>query len=194
IVDNFGLFQRDWVYLHKNLSGKYRVTKMSAKDDAFQPLKSSDPNKWGILADGTYMFAGIPLRIELLYTDPDLTDYFLPNGNFGPKTFEAISYLTNSKQGEPSVPYLIPSTQLPQSETQGSIHLDVKGETFTNLPQPAPGYVQRAELESRIFDLLTNDRHPIISLIGRGGIGKTSLALHVLQRVAQGARFDAIFW
>ena len=194
VLDRFVLFQREWAFLHKNLSGKYRVTKMGQIDDCFQPLKGTNPQKWGTLADGTYFFAGRPIRVDLLFTDPDLTDYFLPNGNFQPKTFEVISYLSNSKRAEPSAPYLVPSTQLPQSETQGLKSLGVIGEAFNNLPQPASGYVRRTELEGRILGLIANDRHPIISFVGRGGIGKTSLAIHVLQRVAEDTRFSAVLW
>jgi hypothetical protein len=193
-IDNFPLFRREWVYLHKNLSGKYRVTPISFEANSFRPLKSSEPQKWGILPDGVYIFFGKPVRIELLYSDADLTDYFLPNGNFRSKYFETISYLTNSKRAEPSTLYLIPATQLPKSETEAAELLGVTGETFTNLPQPTQGYVPRVGLEQRLYELLMNDRHPIISLIGRGGIGKTSLALHVLQRIANNTRFTAILW
>jgi len=194
LIDNLDLFQREWVYLYKNLSGKYRVTRISHTGESFQPLKSSDPQKWGALRDGAYYFIGFPVRVDLLYTDPDLTDYFVPNGNFKPKTFETISYLTNSKRLESSTPYLVPSTQLPVSETQGICNLEAGGETFTNLPHLAQGYVRRAGLEDKLLQLLMDDRHPVVSLIGRGGIGKTSLALRVLQRVAQETRFDAILW
>jgi hypothetical protein len=193
-LDCFALFKREWAFLHKNLSGKYRVTKLGQTDEFFQPLKSSNPQKWGTLPDGAYLFAGHPVRVDLLFTDPDLSDYFLPNGNFQAKTFETISYLTNSRRAEASAPYLIPATQLPQSETQGDSTLGVSGESFSNFPQPAPGYVRRMGLEERTFSLVVNDRHPIISLVGRGGIGKTSLAIHVLQKVAQDGRFSAILW
>lgn len=193
-VENFCLFQREWVYLHKNLSGKYRVTKIGTNDISYQPLKSSSPNRWGNLPDGVYIFGSVPVRVDLLFTDPDLTDYFLPNGNFRGKSFETISYLTNSKNAEAGAAYLIPATQLPASETQGAKEIDVTGESFSNLPRLANGYVKRTELEEKLFDLLTNDRHPIVSLIGRGGIGKTSLALDVLHRVCDGAKFSAILW
>ena len=40
-TDNFWLFEREWVYLHRNLSGKYRVTKLSETDRGFDELKSA---------------------------------------------------------------------------------------------------------------------------------------------------------
>ena len=193
-VAGFSLFRREWVYLHKNLSGKYRVTPFGATSDLYQPLKSADPTKWGHLPDGTYFFAGSPIHVELLFTDPDLTDFYLPNGNFRDKEFEVLSYTTNAKRKQSGSPYLLPATQLPSSETQGCRNLSVSGDAFTNLPELPPGYVSRRNLEERLADLLTNDRHPVVSLVGRGGIGKTSLALKVLHQLTHSGRFAAILW
>ncbi len=39
-----------------------------------------------------------------------------------------------------------------------------------------------------------NDRHPIVTLVGRGGIGKTSLALTILHEIAATDRYDIILW
>jgi hypothetical protein len=121
MIDRFSLFGREWAYLHKNLSGKFRVVKVSDSDHNFAPLKSSQPDLWGSLQNGLYIFLGRPCRIELMFTDADLTDFRLPNGNFRMAGFETISYLTDVKQVEGSGPYLIPATQLPSSETQGTL-------------------------------------------------------------------------
>lgn len=194
-LDNFALYSREWAFLHMNMSGKYRVTKLGLTDDIYRPLKSSDPRKWGVLADGLYMFAGAPVRIDLIFTDPDLSDYFLPNGNFKSNGFETISYLTNAKRIESSAPYLMPASTLPASDTQGCEDLDVSGEAFTNIPELAQGYVPRPALEDKLSKILeATDRHPVISLVGRGGIGKTSLALHVLRRISHGTEYAAILW
>jgi hypothetical protein len=90
--------------------------------------------------------------------------------------------------------YVHPPTELPASETTALGALDLHGLTFTNLPPAIPDYVSRATLESELLSVLTNDRHPIVSLIGRGGVGKTSLALEVLHRVTESERFMAILW
>ena len=44
--------------------------------------------------------------------------------------------------------------------------------------------------------LAYDDRYPIITLKGRGGIGKTSLAIEVINQIIheQPDRFDAIIW
>jgi tetratricopeptide (TPR) repeat protein len=49
-------------------------------------------------------------------------------------------------------------------------------------------------LETELLDGLTNDRHPIITLVGSGGIGKTWLTLAVLHQVASEGRYTAILW
>lgn len=195
IAENFSLFERQWAYLHRNLSGKFRVTRISSSDSDFTPLKSRAPNTWGALQDGAYIFLGKPLRVELLFTDADLADLYLPNGNFKAKSFETLSYLTNTKRSEPSTPYLEPSTQLPFSETQGAATLAPTGETFNNLPPLSPSYVRRNGLEAEVRDaLVDHERHPIITLTGRGGIGKTSLALRVLHDLLTSKEFGAILW
>jgi hypothetical protein len=42
--------------------------------------------------------------------------------------------------------------------------------------------------------VLANDRHPIATLVGRGGIGKTSLTLSVLHDLALTGRYQVIVW
>ena len=70
----------------------------------------------------------------------------------------------------------------------------MQGRIFTNLPAATPGYVRRPQLESDVREALMNDRHPLVTLVGRGGIGKTSLALTVLFEIAKTERYDVIVW
>ena len=65
---------------------------------------------------------------------------------------------------------------------------------LTNLPTLAPGYVRRPRLEAEVCASLTNDRHPIVTLVGRGGIGKTSLVLAALREIAKTNCYDVIVW
>ena len=93
-----------------------------------------------------------------------------------------------------SQPFMAPVSELPSSESQGHGCLDLVGETFCNLPPPIKGYVRRRSYEQELMDALLNDRHPVVTLTGRGGIGKTSLALYVLDELTSHNRFDAIIW
>ena len=89
---------------------------------------------------------------------------------------------------------MAPAIDRPASETEGLGRLDLLGQTFINLPPPPIDYVPRPALEQEVEVALRNDRHAIITLVGRGGIGKTSLALSVLQSIAQTNRFAAMVW
>lgn len=191
LIGNFNLFRRSWAYLHQNLSGKYRVTRLTEDTTPFDPMRSTPFEK---LRDGVYVYFGQPRLLELLQSDVDASDFLLPNGNFNGKRFELLSYITGDKEYSSAEPYLAPTTDLPKSETQGMDELDVRGASFSNLP-PAPSeYIHRQELESELSEVLLNDRHPVITLVGRGGIGKTYLALSVLHQIADEGYFEAIFW
>ena len=190
--DNFCLFKRPWAFLYRNLSGKYRVTKLTTPAEEFDTLKTRSANL--TLQDGIYVFMGQMTRVDLLYSDADALDFFLPNGAFNEKNFEAISYVTNSRKYFDSAPYMLPTTPLPVSETQGIGDLEIQGKCFGNLPPIQKGYVQRKTLETELLKALNNDRHPIITLVGRGGIGKTWLTLSVLHNLANDENFAAILW
>jgi hypothetical protein len=83
----------------------------------------------------------------------------------------------------------------PASETEGQGELEIRGEVFTNVPRlPSTTYVSRPRLETEVFEAFTDDRHPIVTLKGRGGIGKTSLTLAVVSKIADIGRFSVIVW
>jgi len=193
-TENFKLFQRPWAFLYRNLSGKYRVTKISNPSSEFEEYKKNQ-FLHVVPSDGVYVWFDQPARVDLMFSSVDAIDFLYPNGKFTEKTFETISYVTSSKSYEDSKPYLKSSTQLPSSETQGFKNLDIQGNSFGNLPPKQIGYIQRPVLENELKQaLLHDDRYPIITLVGRGGIGKTWLTLNVLYDIANLTRFTAILW
>jgi len=195
ISDNFSLFKREWAYLHKNLSGKYRVTRLSETDSQFDILKGSKiPDDLRSLHDGIYVHIGFPCRVDMLESDADATDFFFPNGAFTDTKYELISYLTDSTRNGDSTRYSAPTTALPKSETHGLGQLHVQGNVFGNIPPTPNGYINRIALQRELRECLLDDRHPIITLVGRGGIGKTALALSVLHEVENLERFGAAVW
>ncbi|MDQ3658139.1 MAG: NB-ARC domain-containing protein, partial [Actinomycetota bacterium] len=192
LVDNFLLFQRPWAYLHQKLSGVYRITGLTPDVTQFEHLKSVNTIN---IPDGVYLYLGRPLRVELIRSDVDASDFFFPNGGWNEKRFELLSYLTDERLEEDAAPYMAPTSTLPASKTEGVGKLDPQGKTFGNLPPETKRYVRRDILERELHDeLLKADRHPIVTLVGRGGIGKTSLALSVLHRVANQEKYGAIVW
>jgi len=193
-ISNTPLFQRSWAYLHRNLSGKYRVLPIGGDQTPFGYLKTSDAINLQQLPSGVYVYFDRPRRVELLYSNLDLSDFFFPNGAFNGKRFEYHSLITDDRvDGDASV-YLATASEYPTSETQGVGQLDTVGNVWSNLPTAPTDYVKRPGLEGEIVSALMNDRHPIITLVGRGGIGKTSLALQTLHSVASTDRFYAILW
>lgn len=191
VLDGLSLFKLPWAHLRRNLSGKYLVTDLGNGDTPFEKLRT---NKDFAFHDGIYMAAGSPRLIGLLSTDDDVRDFFLPNGGATNRRYEVLSYITDNKLTVPIDDYAAPPSALPPSETEGRGALEPAGNVFTNLPPDTTGYIQRPELEQSLEDLLMNDRHPVITLVGRGGIGKTSLALHVLHSAAETDRYFSIIW
>ena len=190
---SFSLFKREWTYLHRNLSGKYRVTELTASGHTFDHLKSTTSATY---ANGIYLALGEAklVRVDLVRSTPDGDDFHLPNGNFNDKRFEMLSYISGEKLLEDASPYLEPPGPLPKSETQGLGLLDVEDSCFGNLPPKPAAYVSRASLEAELEGLLSDDYHPIVTPHGMGGIGKTSLALTVLHSIAESKRFSVALW
>jgi predicted ATP-dependent serine protease len=53
-------------------------------------------------------------------------------------------------------------------------------------------YIVRRQPEEELRHTLTHIRHEVITLAGRGGIGKISLALTVLHKIAEQGTFEYI--
>lgn len=194
LIENNPIFKRPWAYLHRNLSGKYNVIGLGGDVSAFSPLKTTAAAEGENYPNGVYMYAGRPRRIDLIESDLNASDFFFANGAFNGKTYELHSLISDSRLFGNAAPYLLTAGDRPPSETQGKGELDVLGSVFTNLPSIPMGYVRRPRLEAEVRDVLTNDRHPVVTLVGRGGIGKTSLALSVLHEIAFTDRYSLIIW
>jgi len=192
ILDNLSLFGRPWAYFFRNLSGKYRISYLTEDGNEFDLLKRENKEYY---ENGIYCLVDYPRKINLLYSNPELTDFYYPNGNLKNDKFETISYVSDDRAEKCAHAYLNPVTSLPSSETEGLSQLDVLGNSFTNLPILTESYIKREGLEKELKSIISiEDRFPIITLKGRGGIGKTSLAIHVLRELAFTNRYDLIIW
>jgi hypothetical protein len=188
---NFFLFKREWAFLHRNLSGKYRVSPISESAHSFDFLKSENDRSY---PNGVYLFINGIRKVPLMRTDPELQDFFFANGNFNTRTFELLSYRTDNKASGDGSEYLTPPGALPPSDTEGHGELLPKGNCFSNVPEIIRDYVTRPALEDHLKRLLLDDKRPIVTLVGRGGIGKTSLALKVIQDLYEETRYETVVW
>ncbi len=197
LCNNYSLFERPWAYLRRNLHYAYRVTSWSRNTTSFDYLKrKSGAVNLPHFEDGVYVHFGYssPSHVELIESDPDARDFFYPNGSFKDNRFETLSYITGENPDKDGSKYSRPASSLPQSDTQGLGEFDVQGKGLGNLPPQQPDYIERKELEEELYRVLMDDRHPIVSLRGRGGIGKTWLALTVLHRISEVGKFEVNVW
>ena len=194
LADRFPLFHFPWVYLHQNLSGKYRVSSLCGETSCFDYLKR--PNKEQ-LPDGVYVHLETPVRVSLVFSGPDLHDIALPNGSHKNGTFELLSYISNNTVRQNGSDWSTPVGQLPPNETEGDAVLEPFGRTHANVPPVLDDYVPRPDLvDAVVRELLQTDRHPILSLTGPGGIGKTTVTIAALHEISAQVDlpYEVILW
>lgn len=188
------VFKLPWAYLHRNLSGKYRVSRLLGDCSPFDYLKRTREET---LPNGVFLYLDRPVPVRLVFSDVDVRDVFLPNGNYKSQSFEVLSYVTNEIQRLDGTPWAEPPGPLPRSETEGRTALEPVGNTFANLPPIPVGRIPRERLEAQLQEeLQKTDRHPIITLTGPGGIGKTTVALAAIWKITQidPPLYNVILW
>ena len=178
MASNLSILSLPWAYLHRNLSDKYRITLWGNTSETLESLKRDTRYSF---ENGVYIDLSTLRSVKLAHADSQGLDYWFVNGRFKDSDYEMLSYLTNDRIRMSSAPYMLPAGELPASETEGLGDLDLKGKAFTNLPDPISKYISREQLETELEEqLLDTGRHFIVTLTGRGGIGKTSIALQVM--------------
>ena len=200
VVTNIEILRLPWVHLHQNLSKKYRVSPL-LNDPA--PFKYLEGTREARFVNGVYFHldahsdAATPRHVPLIFTGTEINDIALPNGNFKRDTFETLSYVTNDVVTEDGANWSDPPAGLPRSETEGAPVLEPMGNTFANVPLMPSGYVPRLGLEHQLIaELATAERHPIITLTGPGGIGKTTVAIKALHAIAEqdAPPYEVVLW
>ena len=191
VYQNLSLLRRAWAEILRNYSGKYRVLPITDDTSPFDCLRKEAHHSF---RNGIYVYFRGFRRVPLLCAGPELRDFFFANGGLGPKRFEMLSYFTDDRLDGDAGDYTIPPGTLPASETEGHGELLPCGECFSNVPDVLEDYVPRPALEKELRRLLLDDRRPIVTLVGRGGIGKTSLSLKVIHDLYNTGRYGAIVW
>ncbi len=191
VYHHFRIFRRPWAHLYRNMNGKYRVSGITDNIADFDFLKKPHDKHF---ANGIYLFMGSPRRVGLMHTESELRDFYFANGGLTAKKYEMLSYYSDDKVDGDAAAFLTPPGVLPPSETQGHGELMPRGRCFSNVPDLATDYVSRPKLEADLFKLLLDDKRSIVTLVGRGGIGKTSLALKVIMELYRESRYEGIVW
>ncbi len=200
VVSRCPLFRCRWMHLSVRI-GKNTVRGLDLKGPEPRYTPDSDCEEWSPHQPGVHVAVGRGIHPyyvgDLLRTTSECRAFFLPNGGFTQSgQAEFIDYASGQTDSCALSEYSLPPAPLPSSETEGLTDLDVQSNVFGNLPQMPPHYVQRPALQQEIQEKLLDRNHPIITLHGRGGIGKTSLALWVAHELATHSQppFSCIVW
>jgi len=120
---------------------------------------------------------------------PSTDGCYFANGGWSENTAtaEALDYFTGSTIRLPLSEFAGPVRGKSRSETAGAQHLIDAKSSAHNLPRLFEGYVERPDLERQLDQILKDKTHRVITLRGMGGVGKTSLALHVSSRLVDAA-------
>jgi hypothetical protein len=196
---NCPLFQSHWYYLYRRGDQKKGV---QLRGDTPIALRDAEAEQVDFVEPGVYIWpagGSHPLSAStLIFADAECRDFYLPNGGYNSSkgTAEFVDYATGHTRHTQVPHFARQPAPLPTSETHGMDALEVHTNAFGNLPSVPRGYVERADLQAELELRLRDRNHPIITLHGRGGIGKTSLALWMAHRLTQEADppFDAIIW
>lgn len=194
LVNCLALFQISWVYLRRNLSGKYNVAPLLNDSKPFDDLKRQTQVS---LPDGVYFYLQQPIINPFIFSDAYIKDISVANGAYNKQSFETLSYITNDVVKKDGTAWSDPPGPLPASETEGYGQLDIVGDTFTNIPLLADGHVSRPDFEDTVrHELSTTDRHRIVTLTGPGGIGKTTTAIAAVHQLMNenASPYDVILW
>lgn len=198
---NCPVFTWEWLYLaqRRNKSG---VKALRLKGDS--PVHLSQEQSRGFksdLLDGIYFRLPNSERLfycgDMLQTDWECSEFLLPNGAMDTKGSAEFLDYSSGKQKRYNVSRLTtPPAPLPPSATEGNSDIDVYNNVFGNIPDLPDGYVERPKLQKEIEDRLMDKNHPIITLHGLGGIGKTSLALYMAHKLSKSddPLYEYIVW
>ena len=132
-------------------------------------------------------------RLGLVKANESFDDFYLANGRSRSRDRKAewLSY-TSGRFRRYSIDKW--SSPPPVSETSAYDNLESRGSSFTNAPELPSDYIDRLQLQDELADALVHRKSPIITLNGRGGIGKTSLALWAVREACTSGWFDIVLW
>jgi hypothetical protein len=200
LIDHCPAFDWSWWAVYPRPSiGAPHVVNLNGPDPTAIP--SPEAERFATLPHGIYFSPEHSQRVysvgSLLRTNRECSLFRLPNGGYrdgGEASF--IDYFLGGETRESVDAFSSPPAKLPASETHGLLALEVQSNVFGNLPPIPRGYVERPALQSELESRIRDRNHAIITLHGRGGVGKTSLALYLAHQLAAETdpQFEQIVW
>lgn len=192
LIQNCPIFHCDWFYFSPAKRGKNNVLLLKG----LSPIQfdTSDCHPIGVYFKLKNAYLNCK---DLLITDIECQYFFMPNGSYHDDgSAEYIDYSNGKTRRCDASRVLKAPATLPASATEGLAFLDVFDETLGNLPPMPDGYIARPLLENELEIRLLDTNHHIITLHGRGGIGKTCLALKTAYKLASSTNspFESIIW
>ncbi len=196
LLNDCPAFSWRWMHLSTREKGGTRGVLLRGVSPSYVP--DSELPQFSVRRPGVHFSTGEQTYscADLLRTNIECSEFRLPNGGFRDRRAEFIDYSTPRLLDEDVQQFELPPCPLPPSETEGLSNLDVQSNLIGNLPPVPQEYVHRVELENDLRERLLDGNHPIITLHGQGGVGKTSLALFVAHELAAAAEphFEHIVW
>lgn len=201
LVSNCPAMTWTWVRVYRTPANELRVVHLNAtsptrlQDEGSRLFHSVEPEGIYLIPENssTAFACGALFRC-----DRQCRSFYWPNGGFSTTTSKAefLDYATGVVKTCEANDFISPPAPLPESETHASFSFDLQSNVFGNLPPQPEKYVQRPKLQEELLSRLNDRNHPIITLHGRGGVGKTYLALYAAHSLsnASPALFECIVW
>ena len=133
----------------------------------------------------------------IIYSTDECARFWIANGGFTQSGMsEYIDYTCHQLKQVDSSAYIRPPVPLPPSGTEGELYLDIYSNVFGNLPARPSDYIERKKLQEELYNKILDKNHPIITLHGRGGKGKTYLALYTAHKISSmnPPNYEYIVW
>ena len=190
-----------WVRVYRTPANDLRVVWLNGPtperlaNDATRAFESASCEGIYILPDKAQHSFACGL---LHHSDRQCKNFYWPNGGFASATSKAefINYANGITKKVDAFEFVEPPAPLPRSETHAPFVFDIQSSVFGNLPSLPERYINRPQLQDDVLARLTDRNHTIITLHGRGGVGKTYLALHAAHYISNMSPppFECIVW
>lgn len=192
---------QEWEWLHLSTREKGNVRAILLQGEGPRHLRDSEATRYKPTKPGVYFVPKGKTKAhycaDLLKSNREYTKFELPNGGYdGRGHAEFLDYGDGQTAKVDVGAFVAPPVLPPPSETEGADALDIQGNVWANLPALPSGYVERPRLQRELTEKLLDQNHAIVTLHGRGGVGKTMLALNAAHQITQGEppRFDTLLW